>query len=119
MLRQFPIKSSGSQNGKIKEKDRPTEDQLESIMDLKGDALENAYLYYFGYEELGINRTYETMVFKAIKQEDPACQCCPWLQSGSDLYCDGYNDAVAAFQGHIATCRKFQEEPHGSIIEDS
>jgi hypothetical protein len=88
-------------------RDEIPEDLREKILALKGDAFEGAYLKVFGFEELGLNRTYETMVFKAEKNEDASSQCCPWRASGSCLDMEGYNDAVSAYQGHIELCEKW------------
>lgn len=70
-------------------------------LDLRGDA-ERAE---FGFEEIGCDRLYETMVFKAKRSTH---QCCPYeMDNGSELDFQGYNDAPAAYQGHLAMIKKW------------
>lgn len=76
---------------------------------LKGDTFDSAYFKKFGYEEIGAGRKYETMVFKAIKQEGDEAQCCPFTVSDwSEIDSNGYNDAVSAYKGHMALCEKYR-----------
>lgn len=59
-----------------------------------------------GFEEIGANRLYETMVFKAVAV---GSKCCPWSQeSGADIDFAGYNTAADATAGHEAMCRKWE-----------
>lgn len=76
---------------------------------LKGDEFDHAYMLKFGYEEIGCDRKYETMVFKA----GPPCkakECGCGMPIPSD-YCEidfaPYNDAGAATKGHMNMCRKW------------
>jgi hypothetical protein len=70
--------------------------------DLKGDYLEAWYLKEFGFEEIGYNRKYETMVFRAVRQEEG---CCPWtIEVAEDLDFKGYNTAKDAYEGHLELC---------------
>ena len=59
-----------------------------------------------GYEEIGHNRKYETMVFKAIKS--PKCQACPFtIESGNNIDQNNYNEQKEAFRGHYKMCIKY------------
>lgn len=98
------------EKGKLTRKTYMTPEEMEFFMSLKGDALENAYLYYFGYYEIGLGRTYETMVFLAKKQDDSNYQCCPWIAHGDFLILKEYTDAVSAFQGHMTICEEFSKK---------
>lgn len=83
---------------------------LEQIQnDVKGDAWDYAYMQKFGFESLGMDRLYETMVFKAEKMpEDIGCGACPFkIESGSNIDFEGYNDAKEAYKGHMKMCRKY------------
>jgi hypothetical protein len=71
-----------------------------------GDNFDDEYMKRFGYEELGIGRTYETMVFKAKKQKEGLC--CPYRPIRfEDLDMEGYNDAELAYKGHLKMCKKW------------
>jgi hypothetical protein len=75
----------------------------------KGDAREADYLRKIGYEKIGVERTYETMVFRAKRSKDNAC--CPWEQeSGESLDFAPYNDPAEALEGHMRLCRKWAEK---------
>lgn len=65
--------------------------------------------YYCGVrveepEEVGRDRLYETMVFKAGKLCD--CGCGLPMISGSELLCIPSNTAGEANRAHLETCRK-------------
>ena len=81
----------------------------------RGDVRRADWLNKIGYEEIGCDRTYETMVFKAEPSEvkDSAWQCCPWQADVSDGEKDfrGYNTASAAYNGHLELCEKWSKEP--------
>lgn len=73
-----------------------------------GDARRADAMKKLGWDSIGCDRTYETMVFKARRgpkgqKED----CCPWRQSGSSLDFAGYNDAESARKGHLKLCKKW------------
>lgn len=77
------------------------------VLEGKGDARATDFLVKHGYVEIGVGRTYETMVFKA-KRAPKDRQCCPWqMTSGSNLDFLGYNDPAAALKGHMKLCRKW------------
>jgi len=59
------------------------------------------------YEDIGLNRKYETMVFKARKS---AHKCCPYeiiVSRGVDA--DGYNTSEDAYKGHMKLCEKWSK----------
>lgn len=74
----------------------------------RGDAREYDFIRKNGYEELGYGRTFETMVFKAIKSKD---KCCPYkMLSGTEVDMDGYKTAADAFEGHLKLCKKWSNK---------
>jgi len=57
------------------------------------------------FETIGINRLYETMVFKAHKSNN---KCCPYEASDySEIDFDGYNKPEDAYKGHLKMCKKW------------
>ena len=81
---------------------------------LKGDYFDAAYFARFGYETIGCDRTYETMVFKAgAPCTAKGCGCGLPTIDGSELDFKGYNDAASATAGHMAMVAKYAAEvPH-------
>lgn len=75
---------------------------------LKGDNFDAAYMKRFGYEEVGCDRKYETMVFDAGSPcQAEGCNCgIPRPASWSELAVDGYQTAGEATGGHLAMCFK-------------
>jgi hypothetical protein len=74
----------------------------------QGDDFDTAYFKRFGYETIGFDRRYETMVFQA-KPSNQAC--CPWVQvSGTELDFSGYNTAEDAYKGHMSLCYKWTKK---------
>lgn len=60
--------------------------------------------------EVGINRTYETMVFPAKKNRKKSC--CPYeISDLSEIEAAGYNDPASAYNGHLAMCEKWSNPP--------
>lgn len=58
--------------------------------------------------DIGMNRLYETMVFKAGKPCDVKdCGCGLPRTNGNDLDFRGYNTASDAARGHMDLCRKW------------
>lgn len=84
---------------------------------LLGDMFDYAYMNRFGYGEIGADRKYESMVFKAGKPCDrPECMCgLPDIDS-SELDFRGYNTAGEAAQGHMELVKKWQN-PRKAIRE--
>lgn len=74
----------------------------------KGDTFDTVYMKQFGYEDIGGDRKYETMVFKAKKS---ALKCCPYVMiSGEELDLKGYNDAEKAYKEHLKMCEKWSKK---------
>ena len=77
---------------------------------LRGDTFDAAYMNRFGYEEIGYQRKYETMVFKVsgkicvIKD----CNCGLPTIVPTELGFAGYNMAGDAANGHMAICEKWK-----------
>lgn len=64
------------------------------------------------FEQLGYDRLYETMVFRAIKETEPTAMCCPYtILVSEEMEMDGYNDPVEAYNGHLALCKKWSTAP--------
>jgi hypothetical protein len=101
-------------NGKLREEKCLTDEELDRLLSLKGDDFEAIYLNMFGFEKLGMNRTYETMVFRAKKREETQMQCCPYEAYGDCLRMKGYINPVSAYKGHLSLCYDWQTRPHGS-----
>jgi len=59
------------------------------------------------YHDIGLDRKYETMVFKSKKQDDGS-KCCPYC-ANFDKQVDfrGYNDPEDARLGHMELCIKW------------
>ena len=74
----------------------------------KGDARLVDFMKKAGFQELGYNRIYETMVFKCRK--DSKNLCCGWtIMVDKCVDSDGYTDAVSARKGHMKYCRKWSK----------
>jgi hypothetical protein len=72
---------------------------------LKGDEFNSAYMKKFGFEDIGADRKYETMVFRAEKSNN---KCCPFkIIVSKEVDFRGYNNAVDATKGHYELCRKW------------
>jgi len=68
---------------------------------LKGDTFDAAYMKRFGFEQIGYNRLYETMVFRAGEPcNDPGCGCGLPAIDGRELDSAGYMNAKDATKGH-------------------
>lgn len=81
---------------------------------LLGDMFDHEYMKKFGYEDIGCDRKYETMVFKARKSDH---KCCPYeadVRHEMDMM--GYNKPEEAFKGHMALCEKWGN--HGKKDKD-
>lgn len=73
----------------------------------RGDARVADWLTKFGYEEIGHERLYETMVFRCNSAPEP-CGCFTPTDY-TELECHGYNDHTDANAGHMAVCVKYAE----------
>jgi hypothetical protein len=78
------------------------------ILKGRGDEREHDYMQRIGFEKIGCDRIYETMVFKAVPGEK--CGCAFVAADGSELDFHGYNDAEAAYAGHIELCEKWSRD---------
>lgn len=72
-----------------------------------GDARADSYLRQLGYEAIGYNRLYETMVFKT----EGVCKCGCGMPSivPDEMDMAGYNTPVEATDGHMALCNQWCE----------
>lgn len=78
---------------------------------LRGDAFDRLYMEQFGYEEIGIGRKFETMVFLAGDPcRTPECGCGKPEITGAELGMKGYNTAGYAARGHMEMCEKWTEK---------
>lgn len=74
----------------------------------KGDDFDHAYMQRFGYDEIGCDRKYETMVFKAgARCKSKTCGCGLPAIASSELDFLGYNDAKSATKGHMKLVKKW------------
>lgn len=74
----------------------------------RGEEREEDFLNKVGFEKIGYDRTYETMVFKAKLLDEHSC--CPYrAEDLIDVDFAGYNDPADAYLGHIKMCRKWAE----------
>lgn len=90
-------------------------------LDGRGDARLADYLQKVGFEELGVGRTYETMVFRTTGDvcHHPGCSCGLPTIALDCLDMDGYTTAGAATIGHLKLCQKYaREEPAAPIAVD-
>ena len=75
------------------------------ILEGRGDERLADFMEKIGYEEIGCDRKYETMVFPAKKSEH---KCCPYEASNYEaIDFDAYNTAKDAFRGHYKICQKW------------
>lgn len=73
-----------------------------------GDARRSDWLKKFGFEEIGCDRTYETMVFLAGKPcTVRGCDCGLPEISGTELDFAGYKSPREATHGHMEMCRRW------------
>lgn len=73
-----------------------------------GDERKYDYMKRIGFDEIGYNRKYETMVFKAVKSKS---KCCPYeIVVSEDLDCDYYNESEDAFKGHYKILTKYRRD---------
>lgn len=81
----------------------------------RGDDRCRDYMQKIGYEDIGYNRKYETMVFKAEPNENI---CCPYrIESGTSIDMEGYNDPGDATKGHMALCLKYSDPDIRLLID--
>lgn len=73
----------------------------------KGDERRWSWMQQCGYEEIGYQRTYETMVFRAGEPCGGECGCGVPTIDGREKDFRGYNSAADATAGHLALCEKW------------
>lgn len=85
----------------------------------KGDDFDHAYMQRFGFMEIGADRKYETMVFKARQSErQEGWECCPWeMISGDNADYDSYNTATDAYIGHLEMCDKWSRKGQKNEVQ--
>ena len=77
------------------------------ILEGKGDNRLADYMKKMGYEDIGLDRKYETMVFPAKKSKD---KCCPYMmKNANNVDFDSYNSADDATIGHYKMCDKWSK----------
>lgn len=77
---------------------------------LKGDNFDRAYMQKFGFEQVGCDRKYETMVFEVNgKCTSKECGCGLPTIVPNELDFAGYNKAGEATKGHYAMCKKWTQ----------
>lgn len=79
----------------------------------RGDAREADYMKKLGFEEIGLGRTFETMVFKlgTTRCTRPDCDCgLPDVADWGGVVQEGYNDAGSATRGHMKLCAKYAKK---------
>jgi len=93
---------------------------LEQHGALRGDTFDAAYMERFGFETIGCNRKYETMVFKAGEPcSAKNCNCGLPRIDGCELDFGGYNDAKSAADGHLELCNAWAVKEAGAQKGDS
>ena len=86
---------------------------LQEHIHLKGDIFDHAYMKEFGYEQVGCDRKYETMVFRAEKSDN---KCCPYrIIVDKNVDFKGYNESNKAYKGHYKLCNKWAWHVHRKV----
>jgi hypothetical protein len=80
------------------------------ILTKRGEMGEIEYIQKVGFEDIGFNRKYETMIFRVTGHcNSPECGCGLPMIDGDEQDCEGYNTAKDATEGHIRMCLKWAE----------
>lgn len=88
------------------------------VLEGMGDARRADFMRKLGYEPIGFQRKYETMVFRAGSPCGGECGCgVPQLGDPRELDFAGYNSAADATRGHMALCAKWAEEQDAKLAE--
>lgn len=79
------------------------------VLEGRGDAREHDYMKKIGYDTIGCDRKFETMVFKVTGETctDPACDCGMPKIDPTELDYGAYNEAGAATRGHMEICKRW------------
>lgn len=76
-----------------------------------GDAWDADYMKKIGFEDIGFDRKYETMVFKAQRRIDEYKTCCPWqIATGTELDFAPANEPNEARANHLRLCEKWSKK---------
>jgi hypothetical protein len=74
-------------------------------------------MFMNGQQEIGYQRFYETMVFKAKKINPvPVCGCKYSQRNGHNIDFDSYNDRESAQKGHLDIVEKYRFKTEGPIL---
>lgn len=77
------------------------------VLEGRGDERERVWLDKVGFEDIGYDRKFETMSFKAGKPcTAKDCGCGMPTHNGHEIDFESYNDAKSATEGHMRICRK-------------
>ena len=76
------------------------------ILEGIGDSRRYDFIRKHGFVEVGCDRLFETMVFKAIKTKDV---CCPYKIKPLELDMEGYVTRAEAMTGHYKLCAKWSK----------
>lgn len=84
---------------------------LEKYGILRGDNFDAKYMERFGFETVGCDRTFETMVFKITGAvcTSKDCNCGMPTVDWSELEADGYNSTGDATRGHMKMCNRWAD----------
>lgn len=78
----------------------------------KGDERRAEYMKKVGFEEIGLDRRYETMAFKTTGEvcRNPKCNCGLPTIIPEEIEFEGYNTAGEAAKGHMKICLKVSKK---------
>lgn len=82
----------------------------------RGDERRADYMRKIGFEDIGCDRKYETMVFFS---EPSGEGCCPHTpRNYRELDCRGYNSAADATKGHLELCEEWSSKTAGDVPQE-
>jgi hypothetical protein len=74
----------------------------------QGDMRRADFLRKVGFDDIGHDRKYETIVFPVRAAHDDEEKCCPWrVKDFKELDCCAYKNAEEARIGHVEMCEKW------------
>lgn len=78
----------------------------------RGDARLADFMRKLGYQDIGCQRLYETMVFRATHAPGgPHEECCLYrMADAEEVDFAGYNNPRDAYEGHLAMCEKWSQK---------
>lgn len=82
------------------------------VLEGRGDEREASYMRQVGYQDIGLDRKYETMAFKLNGKRctSDGCQCGLPGIIPNEIEFAGYNNAHDANLGHLRICEKVASE---------